>query len=472
MIAIESVGILNAGYVSDSGKFIYPKDQDMTVDDLSSFINYYESAMRKEFVDDLDLYRGNHKILKRPSKQGSRPDNRIVANLAHYIVETFNGYFIGIPPKISIDDDSQNKKLQTWNNKNSFQDKLSEVSRLADIYGRSYMFVYQDENSETKVAYSDTRNSFIVYDDTVAHDPLVFVRYYYDNSLQIHGHAYFKDVIYQFDGKVAFDNPEVNVFKTVPAVEFYNNEDRQSLFDNVKTLINALDAALSQKANQNEYFDNAYLKMLGVELEKDDDGNPILNLDDNQVIYSPDAKATDADISFIEKPDGDNLQENLIQHLTDLTYQISMVANLNDTAFSGNSSGVALQYKLLPMKNLAANKERKFTQSLRKLFQIIFSVEKVLGSGSKDSWQDLMFKFNRNLPINMADEASTAGNLTGIVSKESQLGTLSFIDDPKTEMDRIAKEQDSQIQQAKQSLADYSDDRNQKDNEQQTTDKK
>ena len=459
MIVIEDINLIGSGYISDNGSFIFPVDKELTPRELQYFIDYYQDSVRKEYIDDLNLYRGDHAILHKPGKIGNRPDNRIVANMAHYIVETFNGYFIGVPPKITLDETGQDEKLQSWNSANSFQDKLSEASRLADIYGRSYMLVYQDENQQTCVAVSDTRTSFIIYDDTISHEPLAFVRYHYDSSFELHGNVYFANKYYRFDGEISFDDPKPNVYGVVPAVEFYDNEDRQSVFDNVKTLINALDAALSQKANQNEYFDNAYLKILGLSLPEDEDGNPQVDIEDNQIIYSPDAQANEADIGFIDKPDGDNLQENLIQHLTDLTYQISMVANLNDAAFSGNSSGVALQYKLLPMKNMAASKERKFTQALRQLFRIVFSAEQVLGSGTKDKWQDLSFQFNRNLPINMADEASTAANLTGIVSQETQISTLSFVDDPKKEMQRIADEQDSKMQQAKQSLADYSDDR-------------
>ena len=66
---------------------------------------------------------------------------------------------------------------------------------------------------------------------------------------------------------------------------------------------------------------------------------------------------------FLTKPDGDAIQEHLIDRLISMIYQISMVANLNDEAFSGNSSGVALQYKLLPMRNLAANQDRILAKS-------------------------------------------------------------------------------------------------------------
>ena len=136
-----------------------------------------------------------------------------------------------------------------------------------------------------------------------------------------------------------------------------------------------------------------------------------------------------------------------------MIYQISMVANLNDEAFAGNSSGVALKYKLLPMVNMAANKERKFTEALRSLYRIVFSVGTILNDQQKSAWQDLNFQFKRNLPANLADEAQTASTLMGITSHETALSTLSFVDDPKAEMQRIQEEQTQQQKRAVQNQA-------------------
>ncbi|PAK79827.1 phage portal protein, partial [Lentilactobacillus kefiri] len=126
-------------------------------------------------------------------------------------------------------------------------------------------------------------------------------------------------------------------FKAVPAVEFFENEERQGVLDNIISLNDALEKLLSQKSNQNEYFDNSYLKILGVQLPEkvDEKGNPIsgtvdLDILNNNVIYSPDTDATKGVIDFITKPDNDQMQEHEIDRLTGLIYKISMVANMDD----------------------------------------------------------------------------------------------------------------------------------------------
>lgn len=400
----------------------------------------------------MDYYLGHHPVLEQPAKQ-TGADNRLVVNLPKYLVDTYNGFFSGIAPKISLDDDKENQKLQDWNNTNSFVDKLNEISKQADIYGKSYAFVYQDEDSQTRVTYCSPSHAFMVYDDTVNREPLAFVRYHYDNSSDAtaKGTIYYADASYDFVGPAINPEPTPNLYKLVPAVEFYENEERQGVFDGCITLINELDRALSQKANQVEYFDNAYLYMLGIQLEKDrDTGQPMLDLKNDRFIYAPADTAVNGKIGFVSKPDGDNMQENLINRLTEWIFQTAMIPNMNDQAFSGNSSGVALQYKLLPMKNRASNKERKFVHSLRHLYQIIFSVGIVLPDSSKNKWQDLSFQFTRNMPANIADEVNSAVNASGIVSKETALSLLSFIDDPKSEINRMEKEKDEEMKRVSQ----------------------
>lgn len=433
------------GQVVEGNVFIYPKDDEITMADLLKFISKNKS-LAEEYKHNLEMYKGNHNILNKQPRQFG-PDNKLVANLPHYIVDTYNGFFTGIPPKVTLDDKETNSLLQEWNDENSLQDKLSEISKQADIFGRSLAFVYQDEDSQTRIAYSSPLNSFMVYDDTVSRQPLAFVRYWKNtDGIQV-GMVYYSDKTISFEGS-KFGDEMLNPYKMVPAVEFYGNEERQGVFDNVKTLIDELDRVLSQKANQVEYFDNAYLKILGVDLDQDGDGKPDADLIGNQMIYSPDADATNATVDFISKPDGDNMQEHIIDRLVSMIYQISMVANLNDEAFAGNSSGVALQYKLLPMRNMAANKERKFRQALRRLYRIVFSVGTVLPEVHSEDWRELVFTFKRNLPDDISNDADIAQRLQGMVSQETLLSILPFVNDPQEEIKRINKEKQENMQQA------------------------
>lgn len=429
--------------VTDNNLLLYPRDQEITETDLQAMISQNED-WAQNYEDNREMYIGQHSILS-AAKKIFGPDNRLVVNMPHYIVDTFNGYFMGNPPKITLPDKGQNESLQDWNDTNSLQDRLNEVSKQADLYGRSYLFFYQNEDAGTKVAVVSPLKAFMVYDDTVTQQPLAFVTYAKDRK----GKSQWVGTIYYATKQVTFNDylqeETPNPYGLVPAVEFFDNAERQGVFDNVKTLCQSLDKVLSQKANQVEYFDNAYLKILGLNLDQDGDGKPDVDISQNHMIYSPDAEAANAVVDFISKPDGDTMQENMLNRLMDLIYQTSQVVNLNDKEFSGNSSGVALKYKMLPMQNMAANKERKFRQSLRQCYKILFSLGRV---APEDAWSDLDFNFPRNMPANIEAEADTAQKLSGITSQETALSVLSIVDDPKEELKQKLQEQSDQAKNA------------------------
>ena len=436
--------VQGAGSMIKGNVFAYPRDRNMTPDDLHGFINA-NIELSKNYNKLYRYYLGHHDILDEFRKT-KRPDHKLVPNYAKALTETFNGYFMGVPPKISLNHDTDNIKLQDWLNWNSFQDKLNETSKIVDIMGRAYIFLYQNEDSQTCSAVSEPTNSFIIYDDTVAHLPIAYVRYTFDDNNNLSGSYYTQSKAYTIDTAYRLLDERINPIQAVPGIEFYANEERHGLFEPVMTLIDAFDKALSEKANNVSYFDSAYLLLLGLQFPHDEKtGEPIVNIDGNDMIVAEDADATQARVEFLNKPDSDGMQEHYLDRLNDLIYQVSNVANLKDDTFSGNSSGVAIQYKLLPMLNLASTKERKFTQSLRKLFGHVFDIGTVVNANV----QDLTFKFIRNMPVNLEDEADTAQKLNGIVSKETQLKNLSFVDDAKQEIERIKDEQSEQVKQAR-----------------------
>ena len=111
-----------------------------------------------------------------------------------------------------------------------------------------------------------------------------------------------------------------------------------------------------------------------------------------------------------------------------LIYQVSMIANINDENF-GNSSGIAMAYKLQSMSNLAKTKERKFTSGLNRRYRIIFS--NPVNSMTESDWIGLTYHYTRNLPQNILEETQI----------EQNLSVLSIVDDPQKEIERIEEEQ-------------------------------
>lgn len=417
--------------------FIHPLEEEITPEVVQKFIKLHQAELKR--YERLEkLYKGDAPILYAEDKPEHKPDNRLVVNYAKYLVNTFNGYFIGIPVKVSHDNESVNEAIDAFNARNDIDDNNAELSKLTSIYGHAFEFLYQNELSETCATYNDPKSMFVVYDDTVAQKPLFGV-FYRKTDDGIKGQLFTIDKeIALLEGKdgLIFTEEKPHYFKDVPIIEYLENEERQGLFETVETLINAYDKALSEKANDVDYFADAYLAILGAEL--DDDG--IARIRDNRIInlFGTDS-AKDIIVQFLQKPNGDQAQENLLNRLDEQIYQVAMVANITDESF-GSASGVALEFKLQPMKNLAIMKERKFKSAQSRRYKMVLAVPTVVNASLIEEWRNINYKYTRNMPRNIAEEVTTAKNAQGIVSKETQLSMISMIENVHDELERIQTE--------------------------------
>ncbi|QSR04858.1 phage portal protein [Lactococcus sp. LG1267] len=416
----------------------FSKDGEITPEVVKEFIEKHkEEIARYQYL--INMYKGIMDIASQKKKDDWKPDNRLAVNFPKYIVDTFTGYFNGIPVKKSHKDSKVLEKLQSFDNLNDMEDEESELAKVACIYGRAYELLYQDEATQTNVIYNTPENMFMVYDDSIKEEPLFAVRYGIDDDGKIQGEVYTLLETIEINGEasdLSFGDRTYNPYPELPVVEFYFNEERMSIFESVISLVNAFNKAISEKANDVEYFSDQYMAFLGAEVDIED----LKNIRSNRVInyYARDPEgANKVDVKFLEKPDSDAQTENLLNRLEKLVFLTSMVANISDESF-GSSSGVALAYKLQAMSNLALSFQRKFQSSLNKRYKLFCSL--TTNEAGKDSWKDIEYSFTRNEPKDIKEQAETATLLMGVASEETDLSVLSVVPDVKTEIERINKE--------------------------------
>ena len=417
----------------------FPKDEPITNEVVTKFMEKHKlEVARYEYLK--NMYRGIMAIDDEPTKDPWKPDNRLAVNFTKYIVDTFTGYFNGIPVKKSHSDKEILTKLQEFDNLNDMEDEESELAKMACIYGRAFELLYQDEETKTNVIYNNPENMFMVYDDTIKQEPLFAVRYGYDDDYKLYGEVYTKETTYALNGTMGFYNmteQAANPFDDLPVVEFYFNEERMSIFESVISLVNAFNKAISEKANDVDYFSDQYLTFLGAAVEEED----LKNIRSNRVInYYADGEGKNVDVKFLEKPDSDSQTENLLDRLTKLIFQTTMVANISDESF-GSSSGVSLAYKLQAMSNLALSFQRKFQSSLNSRYKLYCELSTNISN--RDAWKDIEYTFTRNEPKDIKEQAETANILMGITSQETALSVISVIPDVQAEMEKIKKEEAS-----------------------------
>ncbi len=413
-------------------------EKTLTDDKLMEFIRKHDAECAFRLQKLWDAYMTDYPIFHEKEKPAWKPDNRIAVNFAKYIVDTMNGFFLGNPIKISVDGEAEDikKYVEFLDQYNDQDDNNAELSKLCSIFGNGYEMYYVDPIGNVGITYLSPMDGFMIYDDSVLQRERYFVRLYIDDDQVLHGSLSDDENVRWFTikGKLVWDEDEKkHGFEEVPATEYVENRERIGIFEPVLTMINAYNKAISEKANDVDYFADAYLKVLGAYLDTED----VKHIRDDRIINF-NGEADKLNVDFLQKPDGDTTQEHLIDRLEKLIFHISMVANISDENF-GTSSGIAMKYKLQAMHNLEKTKERKFTSGMNRRYRLIFS-NPVSGMKNED-WVKLHYKFTPNIPANVLEETEIAGNLDGIVSQETQLGTLSIVDNVQAEIDKLEEEQ-------------------------------
>ena len=390
-----------------------------------TYKEFYEAFKnRKDATSLFDYYKAKQDILLR-RQQGSSPNNRLVNAFPSYITNVNVGYFLGTPVRYTSLDEAFVQRLQDIFIYNDEQDENIVLARYASIAGTAYEIVYLDENSDIRFNEVSPEHMVIVYDDKITPEPLFAVRCW-EKGNKTHLEAYTKTEVIKFVNGNETDRYEHRI-GDVPVIEYPNNDDRIGDFEKVMTLIDAYDNAQSNIANDFEYFSDAYLKLINLSSTSSED---IEKMKKERVML-----LEDGDADWLLKEIQDSAHENFKNRLAQDIHRFSQTPNLTDEAFAGNSSGVALRYKLLGMEWNAATKERKFKRALQRRIELICNVLNL--KGANYDWREIEIQFARNLPQNEFEAVQIAAMLKGIISDDTLLSIIPYIDDPSNEMEKI-----------------------------------
>lgn len=416
--------------------FRLPKDTELTIEILDYFIGKH----REEVTDRYEMrdkeYKSEHDILTWPKKPAYKPDNRIVVNFHKYIVDTTNGFFIGNPIKYGADDEAVSDYVQFLNKYNSQDDKDAELSKLCCKFGKGFEMYYPDEEAVPCTTFLTPLEAFMIYDDSIIEREMYFVRRYTDWKGNEFGSVSNNWGVRHFTitgGTRWTDEWTPHHFDGVPATEFIENEERQSVTEPILTMAAAYNKALSEKANDVDYFADAYMKIFGPKL----DGEEIRYIRDTRIINFDGEDAEKIIAEFMDKPSNDAAQENLLDRLERHIFTFGMVPDISDENF-GTDSGIAMLYKMWSTSNRGKTKERKFTAGLNRRYKLLFSYP--TSKVPADSWVQLDYTFTPNIPANVKEEVEIAQGLEGIASRHTQLKVLSVVDNVQDELDVIEEE--------------------------------
>ena len=371
-------------------------------------------------------YDGGTDIARRRREPGL-PNNRLAHGYPRFITSMAAGYLLGSPVAYEAEGDCPGLEALTAAYRVADIDSVdAELARNASIYGRAVELVYADEAARPRSVSLDPACAFVVYDDTVAARPMLGVYYAKARDARGEQHGWWVHVFtdaeqrsYRTERLTDLGEP-VKVtphwFGQVPMVEYWNDECERGDFEPVMGLIDAYDALQSDRMNDKQQFVDALLLLTGCTLETDERGrSPGQQLREDKALALPDS---DARAEFLCKQLNEADTEVLRQALKEDIHKLCLVPDLTDREFAGNSSGVAMRYKLMGLEQLTRIKERWFREGLRERMRLYAAfLERVTGMALDPL--AVRIQFTRSLPVNGLEEAQTLEKLSGIVDRNA-----------------------------------------------------
>lgn len=385
-------------------------------------------------------YLGNSDIRNRKMADSTKPNNKIANPFASMISDTVLGYFLGKPISYQSEDKDLMLKLQDVYDRNHEQSHNSKMGKQLSIKGVSYELLFMNEKNEIKFNQLDAETVFIIYDNSINPVPLMAVRFYdihdyIKDTYTTKVETYTDDTIHYYvvgeEGLTEEGEPEPHYFGEVPVIRYSNNDETMGDYEKVIDLIDAYDLVVSDTQNNLEYFADSYLVLTGMAGTEPED---IAEMKENRVMLLDENGKAEWLIKSQENVEVEEFKNRLKEDI----HNFSFVPNLNDEAFGTATSGESLKYKLFGLENSVSIKERNMAQGLESRIRLITTILNIKG-GNHD-YTEVTMDFQRNLPANTNNIADMVSKLLGVVSHETILTQIPFVDDPAAEMAKIASE--------------------------------
>lgn len=391
-----------------------------------------------------DYYINKHEILKKQDRLLDKRDSKLVHGYPELIVTLATAYFLGKPISYIFEDREtiDFQKLSEYLMTEEEQQENFEHSQNCSIYGKSYELWYKELDGSIDNAILDPRDVYVLRDQTIKKNIVAAVRWDVaknekDESvytLEVYDERTVTTYTYVGDKKevpASVGESRAHGFNQVPIIEFLNNKRARGDFEKVISLIDGYDETCSTSVDDMKDFTDAILILTNA---GGTDAKDMRAVKSNKLMMF----GENGDAKWLVKNVNDTYSQNNKNRLNQDIHKFSMIPDMQDKEFAGNSSGVALGYKLLPIEQLASQKEMYFKKAINQRLQLMIDFYNL-----KLDPKQIQKVFTRNVPKNWVENADVVTKLTGVVSQETLLSTIPFVEDAKTEMEKLKAEQEA-----------------------------
>lgn len=410
---------------------------ELTTDKLSKILDKFQTNEIPRLKKLYDYYIGNHPIMFKTATDDGKPCNKVVVNYCQSCVDTYAGYLTGID--ISYDSDNDIEPILNVLNYNDVHQVDTALLKDALIYGRSCELEYIDEEGKNRFKTVSPRNAFGIYDDTVEEKLVYGVRITTIPNLNEAVPEYLVDVYSDVEvfhyhatsnlSSISLLGAEPHFFGQVPMTFMSLNSEEQSIFEPFISLQDAYNELLSSNVDDFDSFADAYLIFKGIMPDAED----LAEMKRHRALVI----GEDSDVSYLTKNISNTNIENMLEIIDKKIHAIGLFPDFTDEHFM-SSSGVAIRYKLIGFENKSSIIEANMRKALQRRIELICGILQLKADDT--IWRDVAITFTRNLPTNTDDVVALVNNLRNLVSDETLLGLLPFIDNVDAEMERIQKQ--------------------------------
>jgi phage portal protein, SPP1 family len=398
---------------------------------LGAAVGEFLRTVRPERQRLYDYYRGEQSVDKGETVRG-RPDNRLRAPFPRYITEVHTGYFLGLPPTVAYGG-AAGARYAALSRELDLPHLYFDLGRDLSICGAGFALVWA-ERGGVKVCRCDPCGCFAIRSGDAGAPLLAAVRLFASGRGETRGVLYTAERLVPFvwDGTgVTLGAAEENLLHTIPLLPFYNNCQGVGDFEMVTGLVDAYNVLLSGALDDMQSVANAFLALYGMQGTTQRD---IEQANRSRILSLSEGGRAEFVVKNLNHEALGQLEVNLRRSIL----QLSMTPDLCDEHFAGNSSGVALQYKLWGIEQVRAAKERTFTDGLRALLAVLTEGERLLGRSVDLTGGEVTFY--KNLPQDNAALAETLLSLSPLLSRQTILENLPWVADAQEELRRRAAE--------------------------------
>ncbi len=378
----------------------------------------------------IDYYLGSRGVPKGPVARG-RPNNQLNANYARYITDVHTGYFLGQAPTLTFDRRRVQERMNRALDSAALNSMLFAAARDMSICGEGYLLTYLTPKGPRLARLSPLETFLLTCG--VEQSPVAAVRVHSDRGDRAVGELYLPGEVrpWEMQGKnLTFGASQALPFTGLPVTRFCNNLDRTGDFEPVCSLLDAYNLLLSGAMDDMQSVANAFLALHGVLGTSRED---IEEANRSRVLCLSDGGKAEFVVKDLS-PDAIALMQQTLKH--DLL-AITMTPDLQDEAFAGNSSGVALEYKLWGIEQARAAKEQGFADGLYHIVGLFYQALTLLGTPVSGL---CTARFYKNLPQDVSRICQHIDLLGDTVSRRTKLELLPFVRDVQAEEQRLKEE--------------------------------